>query len=246
MKEQIVTTQAQLDAIPVDFGGRIIIKFGTPFNRAVVNRKFLLSVVARENSSVEAWGNSSVVARENSSVVARGNSSVVAWGNSQITDRQRGGKIELHANARSVKDPSTIREFIDSIGDLEESETTVRLFKAVHKRDGIYFSDNDNSFRYSIGGIAEADGLSKDPEEDCGRGIHIADKSWCVAYGREWKDLAIIEVEAEKDGIVVPLYGVGKVRARSVKVIREVPLEECGLLGKQIARQRGMDTREES
>ena len=230
MKEKIVTSQAQLDAIPVDFDGRIIIKFGTPFNRAVVNRRFLRSVVA--------WGNSSVVARGNSSVVARENSSVVAWGNSQITDRQRGRKIELHANARTVKDPSTIREFIDSIGGLEETEKTVRLFKAVHKRNDIYFSDNDESFRYVIGEIAEADGLSEDPEEDCGHGIHMADKSWCVAYGHEWRDLAIIEVEAEKDGIVVPLYGVGKVRARSVKVIREVPLEECGILGKQLAKRR--------
>jgi hypothetical protein len=42
------------------------------------------SVVARENSSVEARGNSSVVARENSSVEARGNSSVVAWENSSV------------------------------------------------------------------------------------------------------------------------------------------------------------------
>ena len=42
------------------------------------------SVVARENSSVEAWGNSSVVARENSSVEAWGNSSVEAWGNSSV------------------------------------------------------------------------------------------------------------------------------------------------------------------
>ena len=71
MKEKIVTSQAELDAIPVDFDGRIIIKFGTPYNRAVVNRRFMRSVVA--------WGNSSVVARENSSVVARENSSVEAW-----------------------------------------------------------------------------------------------------------------------------------------------------------------------
>jgi hypothetical protein len=42
------------------------------------------SVVARENSSVDAWGNSSVVARENSSVVARENSRVDAWENSSV------------------------------------------------------------------------------------------------------------------------------------------------------------------
>lgn len=30
MNEKIVTSQAELDAIPVDYSGRIIIKFGTP------------------------------------------------------------------------------------------------------------------------------------------------------------------------------------------------------------------------
>ncbi len=44
-------------------------------------------VVARENSSVLAWGNSSVVAWENSSVEAWGNSSVEAWENSSVVAR---------------------------------------------------------------------------------------------------------------------------------------------------------------
>lgn len=60
MEEIIVTNQAQLDEVPVDYNGRIIIKFGTPYNRAVVKRKYVFAVVAWENSSVEAWGNSTV------------------------------------------------------------------------------------------------------------------------------------------------------------------------------------------
>ncbi len=35
MNEKIVTSQAELDAIPVDYNGRIIIKFGTPYNRPI-------------------------------------------------------------------------------------------------------------------------------------------------------------------------------------------------------------------
>ena len=40
MKEIICASQAELDAVAVDFDGRVIIKFGTPYNRAVVNRRF--------------------------------------------------------------------------------------------------------------------------------------------------------------------------------------------------------------
>ena len=54
MNEKIVTSQAELDAIPVDYNGRIIIKFGTPGARAVVSKKYLFSVCAYDNSSVEA------------------------------------------------------------------------------------------------------------------------------------------------------------------------------------------------
>lgn len=35
-----VKSQAEFDAIPIDYIGRIIIEFGTRYNRAVVNRKF--------------------------------------------------------------------------------------------------------------------------------------------------------------------------------------------------------------
>ena len=104
MKEIIVNTQQEMDAIDVKFDGVIKIcgigiKVKLRYKYRVVaweNSSVVAwgssSVDARGNSSVEAWGNSSVVAwenssvvaRENSSVVARGNSSVVAWGNSSV------------------------------------------------------------------------------------------------------------------------------------------------------------------
>ena len=294
MKEVVVTSQKELDAIAVDFDGRIIIKFGTAYNRAEVNRRFKYSVVAMgnssvvasgnssvvamenssveamenssvvargnssvvamenssveamENSSVEAMENSSVVARgnssveamENSSVVAWGNSSVVAWGNSsvvawentQVNDRTIDHDIRIGGNARIVYDPKTAAEYIEMY-ELEHDKKTVKLFKAVHKRDGKYMADWTN-FEYKIGETATADSLTADPREDCGHGIHMAFKEWCVSYGANWPDIAILELEAEIDGLVVPLYGVGKVRALSAKVIREVPLSECGLYGK--------------
>ena len=235
-----VNNQAELDAIPIDYRGLIVVKFGTTRRPAIVSKQYCYPVEAWGNSSVEARENSSVVARENSSVVARENSSVEAWGNSsvvargnvQVLDRKRGGKIITNANSRVVTDPTNIDEYISSIGDIEHSASTVRLFKAVRKYKDRYFSDYNPYFEYQLGEYAVANGLTVDTDIDCGQGIHMAHKAWCVDFGKTWDNLAILEVEANKDDIIVPRFGCGKVRAKTVKVIREVPLEECGLIGK--------------
>ena len=254
MNEITVTSQQQLDNLPHDCHGIIYIKFGTPYDKAIVRRKYdFASVVARgnsyvvawgnssvealENSSVEAWGNSSVVALENSYVVARENSYVVARGNSQINQKSDASKINASSNARVVHDPHTIDEYVDFYG-IENSNGKAKLFKAVRKHDGVYRSNWDADFVYTIGESVAADGFCADPNEDCGRGIHMAYLDWCLAYGNCWTDLAILEVEADMSTVVVPKCGSGKVRAPSCKVIREVPLEECGLYGKALAKRR--------
>ena len=236
MSEITVTTQQQLDNLPRDYHGRIYIKFGTPYDRAVVRRKYdFASVVAWENSSVVARENSSVVAWGNSSVEAWENSSVVARGNSQINQKSDASKINASSNARVVHDPHAIDEYVDFYG-IENSNGKAKLFKAVRKHDGVYRSDWDADFVYTIGESVAADGFCADPNEDCGHGIHMAYLSWCLAYGSCWPDLAILEVEVDMSTVVVPKYGSGKVRAPSCKVIREVLLEECGLYGKILAR----------
>ena len=299
MNEKIVTSQAELDAIPVDYNGRIIVKFGTPYNRAVVNKRYACSVEARGNSSVEAWGNSSVeawgnssveawgnssvvawgnssveawgnssveawgnssvVARGNSSVVARGNSSVEAWGNSsvvawdnssvvawdnssvvargnsQIVDAGRRGNVKTSGNARVVYNPDNIADWAEG-NDIPIVDGKIKLYKAVHKRGADYVSDWDETFFYEIGEMAVANGFTVEPEEDCGQGIHMATASWACAYAQNWDDIALLELEADAAEIVVPLCETGKVRAPKAKILREVPLEEAGLLGKMIAK----------
>ena len=309
MNEKIVTSQAELDAIPVDYNGRIIIKFGTPDKRAVVNKKYLRpveargnssveawdnssvvawdnssvwaygnsSVVARGNSSVEAWDNSSVEARDNSSVEARDNSSVVAWDNSSVeardnssvvardnssveawdnssvvargnssveardnshvVDAHRRGNIKVFGNARVVYNPDNITDWASANG-ITITDGKIRLYKAVHKRDGKYVADWDNDFIYTIGAVAEANGFTANPAKDCGQGIHMATLGWSAAYGRGWGDIALLELEADADEIVVPLYETGKVRAPKALVIREVPLEEAGIMGNILAKRR--------
>ncbi|MGN0686804.1 MAG: hypothetical protein ACI4KA_01705, partial [Oscillospiraceae bacterium] len=89
LSEITVTNQAELDAIPDDFKGRIYIKCIAAVS---VSKRYYFqpvacgnsTVVARGNSSVAAWGNSTVEAYNNSSVVARGNSTVEARGNSSV------------------------------------------------------------------------------------------------------------------------------------------------------------------
>ena len=243
MNEKIVTSQAELDAIPVDYNGRIIIKFGAPYNRAVVNKRYAYSVVARDNSSVEArgnssvvaWENSSVVARNNSSVAARDNSSVVARENSQIVDAVRRGNVKVSGNARVVYNPDNITAWAEG-NDIPIIDGKIKLYKAVHKHNTVYVSDWDRDFFYEIGEMAVANGFTVEPEEDCGQGIHMATASWACAYAQSWDDIALLELEADAAEIVVPLYETGKVRAPKAKVLREVPLEEAGLLGKMIAK----------
>ena len=241
MKKIICTSQAELDAVAADFDGKVIIKFGTPYNRAMVNRRFKYPVEARGNSSVEAWENSSVVARENSFVEARENSSVVAWGNSSVVNAARNNNVEVSGNARIVYNPSNIDEYIDFYG-LDASDTTVKLYKAVHFYYGAYHADYDCKFIYTIGDIVTPDnGFSGSVLSSCGAGIHLAHMAWAISYGANWPDLAILECECEKSDVLVPLYGDGKVRARKAKVLREVPLEEYGLYGKIIAKRRAKD-----
>ncbi len=201
------------------------------------------SVVARGNSSVEAWENSSVVARGNSSVEARGNSSVVAWGNSsvvasanaQIVDMLQGSKIKISGNARIVYMPKNIFKFMDFYG-IKHTKTKATFYKSVHKTSGgIYFSDHNQDYVYELGQTYKEE-CDTEVTQDCGRGLHIAHLDWALKFGCGWSDLAILEVETKISDIVMPKNTDGKVRTSSLKVLREVPLEECGVLGKILSK----------
>ena len=214
-KEIEVFNQAELDAVPADFHGRIWIKFGTRFNRAVLRWKF-----------------------EKAFVEARGNSSVEARGNTQVVAASERAQVRVSGNARIVYNPKTPEEYAEHCG-LECRDGVMILYKAVHKRDGSYYSDRDSEFEYKIGEtVVPKYPMDTNPREDCGSGIHASHKAWCVDYGGEWDDLAILEVEMPMASMVVPVNGSGKVRADRATVIREVPLEECGLLGKMLAQRR--------
>ena len=271
MNEIIVKTQEELDNVPMDYHGRIIIKFGTWLNPAILRKSYdnasavlqgnaraelwdnaraelwdNASAVLRGNASAELRGNASAVLRGNASAVLRGNASAVlrgnsraeASGNAQIVDVYRSGRASISGNARVVYLPQSLEEFISHYGIKGDGEIT--LYKAVHKHNEQYFSDYDDEFEYRIGETAVPDnGFDDDAHEKCGAGINMAPLHWCLDYGRGWDDLAILEMTALREDVVVPMDTDGKVRARKAKVVREVPLSECGIYGEVLAKRRG-------
>lgn len=219
LKEITVKTQEELDSIPDDFKGRIYIDGGTPFARIYVTKKYYFSVEARGNSSVVAWENSSVV----------------AWGNTQIVDMLQGAKIKISGNSRIVYMPKNIYEFMDFYG-IKHTKTKAKFFKAVHKDgDDCFVSDYDRRFHYEIGKTYKS---LCDPNTNryCSNGLHIAHLDWALRFGSDWKDIAILEVETKIEDIVLPKLSEGKVRTKQLKVLREVPIEECGVFGRILAR----------
>ena len=288
LDEVIVTCQEEMDDIPGDYKGQIIIKG----NGIVIKKRYCWrveacgnssvvawgnssveacgnssveacrnsSVVAWENSSVVAWGNSSVEAWENSSVVACGNSSVeargnssveargnssvvawenssvVAWGNVQVLDRSSSATIQVRGNARIVHNPQTVLEYLDFY-DISQTEDKAILYKAVRKVDGNYVSDYKDSFMYEVGKTYEED-CDKNTKRECSYGLHVSHLDWALRFGASLDNLAILEVEVPIDTIVLPDNSDGKVRTSCLKVLREVPLEECGMFGKILAKRR--------
>ena len=196
------------------------------------------SAVLRDNASAVLRDNASAELRDNASAVLRDNASAEASGNAQIVDVCRSGRASISGNARVVYLPQSLEEFLSHYGIKGDGEIT--LYKAVHKHNEQYLSDYDDEFEYRIGEIAVPDnGFDDDAHEKCGAGINMAPLHWCLDYGRKWSDLAILEMTALREDVVVPMNTDGKVRARKAKVIREVPLSECGIYGEILAKRRG-------
>ena len=195
------------------------------------------TVRACGNSTVRAYNNSTVRACDNSTVRAYNNSTVEACGNVQVLNRQFDGKINVKGNARIVHDPENINEFIDFHG-IEHTKTTATFYKAVRKdSNGIYRADRDKNFIYEIGKY-KTEKCDSNVKEDCSYGIHISTLNWALNFGKNWNNLAILEVKTKISDIVLPEGSDGKVRTSKVKVIREVPLEEYGVDGKILIKER--------
>ena len=293
LEEITIKSQNELDEIPLNFKGRIYIKFGDYWNPGIIKNRYYYTVEAYNNSTVKACGNSTVEACDNSTVIAcdnstveacdnstvgacnnstvraynnstveaynnstveacgnstveacgnstvraYNNSTVRAYGNVQVLDRQHNGKINISENSRIVYMPKNINEFID-FHNIKHTKTTAIFYKAVRKdANGVYRADRDNSFIYEIGKY-KTEQCDPDTEEDCSCGIHISTLKWALNYGKRWNNLAILELKTKISDIVLPKNSDEKVRTSKVKVLREVPLQECRIHGKILAKRR--------
>ena len=145
------------------------------------------------------------------------------------------GSIQLSGNARKVCMPKNIEEFMDFYG-IKHDKMTAIFYKAVHRQGDEYVSDYDTNFKYEIGKLITEPKCSVDTTDVCGEGIHISHLDWALNFGKDWENLAILELEVAIKDIVMPINSDGKVRTSKAKVIREVPLSDCGLYGKILTR----------
>jgi hypothetical protein len=164
MEQIIVTTQAELNAIPAEYKGLIIVRgcgvWITNRNRveawgnSSVEAWGNSSVVARGNSSVVAWGNSSVVARGNSSVVAWGNSSVEAWGNSSVVAREN-SSVEASENSSVVAwgNSSVVARENSSVVARENSSVVARENSSVEASENSSVEASENSSVVGSGNV---------------------------------------------------------------------------------------------
>ena len=129
--------------------------------------------------------------------------------------------------------PKSIIEFLDFYG-FKHTKTKAIMYKAVHKKENRYCADY-TTFYYDIGKTYTGD-CDKDTNKGCGVGLHMATLPWVLDFGKTFNDLAILEVETKISDIVLPINSDGKVRTSRLKVLREIPLEECGLYGKILAK----------
>ena len=221
METITIKTQAEFDMIKNTFEGIIYLKNGQ--NLIIVNRVF---------------SNTRIIARENSSVVARENSSVDLCGFSQARIMDRYVAHKTAQKARVILPFETVEDFCEYYGIKisERKNKKVTMYKAVHKKDEKYCSDYKNSFEYKIGKVSIEENINTDSYEGCGAGLHISTMQFALDFGKHWDDLAILEVEANVEDIVVCKFSDGKIRTSKLKVIREVPLEECGLYGKILSK----------
>jgi hypothetical protein len=175
MKEIIVTTQADLDTIPADFAGLIIIKVGTYYDRIQITKTWESAhVVAWESAHVEAMESAHVEAWESAHVVAMGSAHVVAWESAHVVAakwvtvrKMKGHRVPIEGGLVVVEpDVLTPEDWCAYHGVVVKDGIAI-LYKAV--RDGYR---SQHGFLYPPGHGCECTDWDGGRAE-CGGGLHF-------------------------------------------------------------------------
>jgi hypothetical protein len=185
-----------------------------------------------ENSVVQdMWGNS--VVRDlygEAMVTANGLNSITCHGYNIVrtsSDNQKNLILVINPESHLIVIPKFEATFEDFARryPVKVHDGKAIFYKAVHLRNGHYYSNHDDSFEYKIGETVKHVTGPKS-EGSCAPGLHIAHKQWAIAFGKNWSDMALLECEIPVETIVVAEDCDGKVRCGELKVIREVPQNE--------------------
>lgn len=182
------------------------------------------SIEAWDNSFVEAHGNNAIEAHENSYIEVYKNNSVTADGNSQIMNIGNSSKIKLKANAREITAPLGIENLMAFYSIKNDGKTAI-FYKAVHKHGNVYIDGDNPAIKYEIG-------------QDYDVATYIGHKSRCIEIGCEWNNLAVLETEVDINNVILPIMSLKNVYVSQFKILREIPLENCGILGKNLMKRK--------
>ena len=143
--------------------------------------------------------------------------------------------MKVRGNARIVTPPDTVQEYCEFYG-IEIKDNQAMLYKAV-KTD--YSTFYDSKFKYRIGKTF-TNSCDNSRDVQCSFGLHVSHMEWALDFGRSYDidGFKILECAVPVDKIIVPKNTDGKIRTSELTVLREVPLEECGVMGKIILKQR--------
>ena len=158
---------------------------------------------------------------------------VTPRGNTQIVKCSEGANLTISGNARIVTLPDTAEEYADFYG-LSVNDGCIIGYKSI-ATNGLNFYNG--SFCYEVGKTYKAE-CDFDRSVQCGAGLHVSHLDWAIQFGRQHDHFKVIECSVPMDKVVVPKYTDGKVRTSELTVIREVPMDEWGIYGKMMAKQK--------
>src|SRR3990167_4805450 len=156
-------------------------------------------------------------------VVAQGMNLIRQIGTKKI-DIVKGKNVTFVQIKKTITESPTL-EMYKNFYPVEKKGNELLIYKAVHKIDGKYFSEHSKSYEYKIGELKEEKNDSS-TSNSCSFGIHISHLIWACIFGRDWKDLAILECEVSPKDIVVSKDCDRKVRASKIKILRELDKNE--------------------
>ena len=208
MKIIEIYNQKELDALPDSFAEYTRIYILAPIGVALIIRK------ARENSSVEAWGNSSVVARGNSFARIFSCKKLNSHDHSIVTLQDCDFPFKHQSNVRVIK-TKTFQYDIKSFSEIYPAKRKIlTLYKSVNPDTLCDF--RTEGIKYE--GVVTCPDFDPNPERQCGGGLHLSPTPQLALTYHKGK---VLVCHVHVDDVVIYPFNITKVRCRKVKVIGE-------------------------